>query len=158
MAVTQKWLSDEFMAEVDFKLSSDGVTIFCPYLYTPRFCQFDTKGRCPTCKSDNVEIDYTVQREGVTIYCSRMKKEKFIKFDTEIGSVKDKAIVRIRARSRPYNIPINPEKYHAQNEGVKVDKSTTVDVVNDVSMDLNNIPLPPDEESNKMVMNEGNAG
>ena len=115
-----KWMSDD-NTKVEFDLSSSGVTIFCANLTLPRFVPFDQKGRCPTCKSDNVEIDYTIHPEGLTIYCSRMKKEKFVAFDIPMTATEDNALVRIRARSKPYNIPIKASKYYASND-VLVDK------------------------------------
>jgi hypothetical protein len=92
--------------EVDLLVNSNGVTIFCPYLMTPRFVPFDLKGRCSTCKSDNVEIDYVLQPNGITIYCSRMKQEKFVKFDVP-ALLNDRSFMRIRARGKTYNVPLN---------------------------------------------------
>ena len=94
------------LPEIEFNLNSSGITIFCPLLNTPRFVPFDQKGRCPVCKSDNVEIDYILQPEGVTIMCSRFKKEKFVKFDVEEGSLRDIMNFRIKSRSKTYNFPL----------------------------------------------------
>jgi hypothetical protein len=90
--------------EVDLFVNTNGVTIFCPYLTTPRFIPFDTKGRCSMCKSDNVEIDYVLQQQGITIYCSRFKHEKFLNFDVP-ARFHDLSIIRIRSRGRVYNVP-----------------------------------------------------
>ena len=100
------------LSEFEIIVNTSGVTIICPYLYTPRFIPFDLKGRCKTCKSDNVEIDYIIQPEGITIFCSRLKKEKFVPFDksakfNENDAEDIKRTVRIRSRSKSYNIPIS---------------------------------------------------
>lgn len=90
---------------LEINLNSNGVTIFCKYLNTPRFIPFDQKGRCSVCKSDCVEIDYVLSPEGVTIFCSRMKQEKFVPFDTR-AQFGENDQFRIKSRSRVYNIPI----------------------------------------------------
>jgi len=98
-------MNNKEFPEVDLFVNSNGVTIFCPYLSTPRFIPFDMKGRCSTCKSDNVEIDYVLQSEGITIYCSRMKHERFIGFDVPT-KFHDRSSIRIRARGKVYNVPL----------------------------------------------------
>jgi len=100
------------LSEIEIIVNTSGVTIICPYLYTPRFIPFDLKGRCKSCKSDNVEIDYVIQPEGITIFCSRLKKEKFVPFDksaqfNQKDANYDSRTVRIRSRSKSYNIPIS---------------------------------------------------
>ena len=93
--------------EVEIFVNSNGVTVFCRNLNTPRFVPFDLKGRCSVCKSDNVEIDYVLQSDGMTIYCSRFKQERFIKFDS-LASYNDRSKISIRARGKVYNVPLNP--------------------------------------------------
>jgi hypothetical protein len=96
------------LPEIEFSISSSGITIFSPTrLTTPRYLQFDSKGRCQTCKSDNVEVDYVIQREGVTIFCSRLKQEKYIPFDTATPIIVDRAFLRIKTRNRSFNLPFN---------------------------------------------------
>src|SRR6266550_2392426 len=90
--------------EIDLFVNSNGVTIFCPYLTTPRFIPFDQKGRGPMCKSDNVEIDYVLQQDSITIYCSRFKHEKSLQFDVPVR-FHEKSTIRIRSRGRVYNVP-----------------------------------------------------
>ena len=102
------------LPDVEFILNSNGITVFCPYLETPSFVPFDQKGKCPTCKSDNVEIDYVVQPEGVTIYSTRMKDKKFVAFDRQ-REFRDRSYMRVKTRSRPYNIPLNPLLFYPIN-------------------------------------------
>jgi len=104
------------LSEFEIIVNTSGVTVICPYLYTPRFIPFDQKGRCKTCKSDNVEIDYVIQPEGITIFCSRLIKEKFVPFDKSAQFNQKDAnynsrAVRIRSRSKSYNIPISRALY-----------------------------------------------
>jgi len=122
------------LSEFEIIVNTSGVTIICPYLYTPRFIPFDLKGRCKTCKSDNVEIDYIIQPEGLTIFCSRIKNEKFVPFDksAEFNENDNKnAIIRIRSRSKSYNIPMRKES----KKNVKINT--------EIPQIISDIPLPP---------------
>jgi hypothetical protein len=92
--------------EIEFVLNSHGITLFSNYFVNPRYILFEQKGRCPTCKSDNVEVDYAIHNSGVVIFCSRIKKEVFIQFVKMPMVPKVEAIVRFRARSKTYNIPL----------------------------------------------------
>ena len=83
--------------EVDFKLSSTGITILCPRLYTPRFIPFDIAGRCEICKSDTAEIDYT-------IYCSRLARTKFVPYDLGYELFPSYCLFRIKTRGKVFNI------------------------------------------------------
>jgi hypothetical protein len=94
------------LPEIEFSVNSFGVTIFSNYLNTPRFVPFDHKGRCTQCKSDNVDLDYAIHDTGVILYCSRLKKELFIHFDRAPMVPKDGAIVRVKSRSKAFNVPI----------------------------------------------------
>jgi len=104
---------------IEFTLNSYGITIFSDYLNTPRFIPFDQKGRCSTCKNDNVEIDYAIHDGGVVLFCSRIKKEVFIQFDKYPLIPREGAIVRIKTRSRAFNIPMYGMKKFA---GQQVDE------------------------------------
>ena len=128
--------------EVEFVLNSNGVTVFCPQLETPRFVPFDQKGRCPTCKSDNVEIDYIIQDDGVTLFCSRMKDKKFIAFDQKL-EIKDKSFFRVRTRTRPYNIPLNPLLFYPINNSIELKKEVALTP-----------PLPPPVEEMPVTPND----
>ena len=79
MATSQKEFKQ--IPEIDFKVSSTGITVLCSRFYTPRFIQFDITGKCESCRADSAEIDFLVTIDGVTIYCSRMRQPIFVPFD-----------------------------------------------------------------------------
>ena len=91
--------------EVDFKLSSTGITILCPRLYTPRFIPFDIAGRCDTCKSDSAEIDYLITIDGITIYCSRLFRPKFVPFDHGYELFPEYCLFRVKTKGKVFNVP-----------------------------------------------------
>jgi hypothetical protein len=93
------------VCDVELWARSNGLMLFSHYFTTPRFLQFDVKGRCPTCKSDKVEIDYIIDQSGVTISCGRMKQEKFVPFDIN-PMFNDHSSVRIKTKSRVFELPI----------------------------------------------------
>jgi hypothetical protein len=100
------------LPDVDIRINSNGITIFCPNLNTPRFIPFDLKGRCTIFKSDNVEVDYLLQPEGITIFCSRIKQEKFVEFDIKPFDFQgDRQFLRIRTRSKVYNVPFRRDDF-----------------------------------------------
>ena len=90
--------------EVDFKLSSTGITIMCPRFYTPRFMPFDIVGRCNVCKSDNAEIDFLITIDGITIYCNRLKQPKFIQYDYKYESFPQFCLFRVKTKGKVFNI------------------------------------------------------
>ena len=96
--------------EIEFSINSHGITIFSDNLNTPRFIPFDQKGRCNACKSDNVEVDYAIHDTGVILYCSRIKKEVFIQFDKYPMIPKHGASIRIKSRSKAFNVPMLGKK------------------------------------------------
>lgn len=101
-------MSSELSSPIEINLNTSGITIFSENLSTPRFIPFDQKGRCPVCKSDNVEIDYILQPQGITIYCSRLKQEKFVAFDKNV-TIGENSTVKLKSRSRCYNVPLKRE-------------------------------------------------
>jgi len=128
------------LSEFEIIVNTSGVTIICPYLYTPRFIPFDLIGRCKTCKSDNVEIDYIIQPEGITIFCSRLKKEKFVPFDkaakiNQKDADDNSRTVRIRSRSKSYNIPMRKELTSEVSE-------KNIKAPYDIPLNISDIPLP----------------
>jgi len=155
------------LSEFEIIVNTSGVTVICPYLYTPRFIPFDQKGRCKTCKSDNVEIDYVIQPEGITIFCSRLIKEKFVPFDKSAQfnqkDVNDNSrAVRIRSRSKSYNIPISLSRYPSKLESralylptdearaleekrelASIDSDKKFATPYDTPLNISDIPLPP---------------
>lgn len=126
--------------EIEFSLNSQGITIFSKYLNTPRFVPFDHKGRCPTCKSDNVELDYTVFDKGVIIYCTRIKGDVTIVFDKHPFAPKEGAVVRMKSRSRAFNIPMGINKIYSMK---MVENPPPPPPSNEPALD--EIPMPPTE-------------
>jgi len=100
--------NNDELPEIEFNVNSSGVTIFCTQLITPRFVPFDQKGKCPLCKSDNVELSYIIQTEGITLVCPRFKKDKFVQFDAngKPSSLREITNCRIKSRNKTYNFPI----------------------------------------------------
>lgn len=90
--------------EIDFKVAAGGITILCSRLYTPRFVQFDTLGRCECCGSDSIEIDFAITIEGVTIYCKRMRQPKFVPFDYKYKSFPQNCLFRVKTKGKVFNI------------------------------------------------------
>ena len=112
--------------EADFKLSSTGITIMCPRLYTPRFIPFDIVGRCNVCKSDNAEIDFLITIDGITIYCKRLRQPKFIQYDYKYKSFPQFCLFRVKTKGKVFNI-----QYVNGNERTKgVEKGIIGDIFN----------------------------
>ena len=97
------------LSEVDFLASSNGITVFCSRLYTPRFIPYDLKGKCKQCKSNSAEMDILVTKEGISVWCTRMKGEKFIAFDI-VCNMPDKCYFRVKSRGKVFTIPYRNEK------------------------------------------------
>ena len=90
--------------EIDFKLSSTGITIVCPRLYTPRYLPFDIIKKCDACKSDTAEIDFLVTIDGITIYSSRLQQPKFVPYDLKYESFPQHCLFRVKTRGKVFNI------------------------------------------------------
>ena len=90
--------------EIDFKVSSTGITVLCQRFYTPRFIQFDVTGRCESCRADSTEIDFLVTIDGVTIYCSRMRQPIFVPFDYKYMVLPNYCLFRVKTRGKIFNI------------------------------------------------------
>ena len=91
--------------EVEFNLSTVGITIICPRLSTPRFLQYNIKGKCETCRSDSAEIDFLVTIDGITLYCNRLQKPKFVPFDYKYESFPQPCLFRVKTKGKIFNIP-----------------------------------------------------
>ena len=90
--------------EVDFKISPTGITVICPRFYTPRFIQFDIKGKCDTCRSESAEIDFLVTIDGITIYCNRMRQPIFVPFDYKYVSFPQYCLFRVKTKGKIFNV------------------------------------------------------
>ena len=90
--------------EVDFRVSSTGITIICSRFNTPRFVEFDIRGKCDTCRSDSAEIDFLITIEGITIYCTRMRQPIFMPFDYKYTTLPEYCLFRVKTRGKSFNI------------------------------------------------------
>lgn len=102
MATSQKEFKQ--IPEIDFKVSSTGITVLCSRFYTPRFIQFDITGKCESCRADSAEIDFLVTIDGVTIYCSRMRQPIFVPFDYRYIALPHYCLFRVKTRGKIFNI------------------------------------------------------
>uniref|UniRef100_A0A1I8BGM5 Uncharacterized protein n=1 Tax=Meloidogyne hapla TaxID=6305 RepID=A0A1I8BGM5_MELHA len=98
-------LFSQILPEVDFNISSSGITVLSSRLSTPRFIPYDQSGRCKECKSTEVEIDFIVTKEGITIYCTRIGSgTRFVPFDT-VYDLPTHCFFKIRNKGRVFNVP-----------------------------------------------------
>ena len=134
-------LSNEVIPEIDFIVSSTGLTIYCSRLNTPRFVPFDLKGKCGLCKSDSAELDFLVSRDGITLYCSRIKKEKFISFDL-VYDLPQKCYFRVKTKGKIFNVPyesLREEKANNSEQSSTVEMSDIIKeamIVADIGVDV----------------------
>ena len=56
--------------EVDFMVSGQGVTVYSGRFHESRFLEWDIKGRCPKCKTSNVDINFFVTGDGIELHSS----------------------------------------------------------------------------------------
>nr|CAD2201912.1 unnamed protein product [Meloidogyne enterolobii] len=98
-------LFSQILPEVDFNISSSGITVLSSRLTTPRFIPYDQSGRCKECKSTEVEIDFIVTKEGITIYCTRIGSgTRFVPFDT-VYDLPTHCFFKIKNKGRVFNVP-----------------------------------------------------
>jgi hypothetical protein len=57
----------ELLPEVDFSISTTGMTIYSKRFKEPRYLEFEKKGKCRCCKSGVVDIEYVVDHTYVEI-------------------------------------------------------------------------------------------
>lgn len=110
-------LFSQILPEVDFNISSSGITVLSSRLTTPRFIPYDQSGRCKECKSTEVEIDFIVTKEGVTIYCTRIGSgTRFVPFDT-VYELPTHCFFKVRNKGRVFNVPhgVQPQQIIHQN-------------------------------------------
>ncbi|CAK5086084.1 unnamed protein product [Meloidogyne enterolobii] len=110
-------LFSQILPEVDFNISSSGLTVLSSRLTTPRFIPYDQSGKCKECKSTEVEIDFIVTKEGVTIYCTRIGSgTRFVPFDT-VFDLPTHCFFKIKNKGRVFNVPhgVQPQQIIHQN-------------------------------------------
>lgn len=69
----KKAIADIILPQVEFKVTTTGVTITSERLNTPRFLPFNQPGQCRSCKSTDLELDHVITKEGVTLFSNRIK-------------------------------------------------------------------------------------
>ena len=104
--------------EIDFKLSSTGINIVCPRLYTPRYIPFDIIGRCEICKSDSAEIDFLITIDGITIYCSRLLQPKFVLYDNKYEYFPNFCLFRVKTKGKVFNVQHYDKSIKSKEQGI----------------------------------------
>nr|CAD2180170.1 unnamed protein product [Meloidogyne enterolobii] len=99
----KKFLASQILPEVEFSITSIGITLSSSRLSTPRFVPYDQAGRCRECKSTEVELDFAITKEGVTTWCTRFSGSRFVPFD-KIYDLPGHCFFKIRNKGRVFNI------------------------------------------------------
>nr|CAD2174285.1 unnamed protein product [Meloidogyne enterolobii] len=99
----KKFLASQILPEVEFSITSIGITLSSSRLSTPRFVPYDQAGRCRECKSTEVELDFAITKEGVTTWCTRFAGSRFVPFD-KIYDLPGHCFFKIRNKGRVFNI------------------------------------------------------
>ena len=124
------------LPEVDFSVSTQGVTIYSDRFTEPRFLEFDIKGKCPKCKSNSTEIDYFINESGIEIESTRFIAPKFVFFDLP-HRLPNQCHFRVRMKGQNYIIPF-------ENVEIKTDISSSEQLENS----LNNVQ----QQTTKIIM------
>nr|CAD2169240.1 unnamed protein product [Meloidogyne enterolobii]CAD2187821.1 unnamed protein product [Meloidogyne enterolobii]CAD2208800.1 unnamed protein product [Meloidogyne enterolobii] len=99
----KKYLASQILPEVEFSITSIGITLSSSRLSTPRFVPYDQAGKCRECKSTEVELDFAITKEGVTTWCTRFNGSRFVPFD-KIYDLPGHCFFKIRNKGRVFNI------------------------------------------------------
>nr|CAD2196649.1 unnamed protein product [Meloidogyne enterolobii] len=141
-------LFSQILPEVDFNISSSGITVLSYRLTTPRFIPYDQSGKCKECKSTEVEIDFIVTKEGVTIYCNRIGSgTRFVPFDT-VYDLPTHCFFKIKNKGRVFNVPhgVQPQQILHQNPTKgkrKCEELSSPPHHVSPTPPVNNLPSPP---------------
>jgi len=92
--------------EVEFNVTTSGITISSPRFNTPRFIPYEQGGRCRTCKSTEVELDFIIVKEGVVVYCTRFEGSRFAPFDS-LFDLPGHCFFKVKNKGRVFNVPYN---------------------------------------------------
>jgi hypothetical protein len=98
------------LPEVEFSISTTGMTIYSKRFKEPRYLEFEKKGKCRCCKSGVVDIEYVVDPTGVEIYCSRFDGPRRVMFDDPC-ELPQKCIFRVKTKGQSYIIPYNTAQF-----------------------------------------------
>jgi hypothetical protein len=111
-------INRKMLPEVEFFITSIGITVMCERLSVARYVPFDQPSKCRECRSTEAEIDFIVTKEGITIYCTRNKRPQFIPFD-EVYELPGHCFFKIRNKGRVFNVPYGkppPPHYRIKKE------------------------------------------
>nr|CAD2178716.1 unnamed protein product [Meloidogyne enterolobii]CAD2197093.1 unnamed protein product [Meloidogyne enterolobii] len=136
-------LFSQILPEVDFNISSSGITVLSSRLTTPRFIPYDQSGRCKECKSTEVEIDFIVTKEGVTIYCTRIGSgTRFVPFDT-VYELPTHCFFKVRNKGRVFNVPHGVQVQQIIHQNPKRGKRKLDELPPSTTAPTNNLHSPP---------------
>nr|CAD2206018.1 unnamed protein product [Meloidogyne enterolobii] len=96
----------KLLPEVEFNISSTGITISSVRYTTPRFLPYDQGGKCRKCKSTEVELDFIIVKEGVVVYCTRFEGSRFVPFDL-LYDLPGHCFFKVKNKGRVFNVPYN---------------------------------------------------
>ena len=96
----------KILPEVEFNISSTGITISSIRYTTPRFIPYDQGGKCRKCKSTEVELDFIIVKEGVVVYCTRFEGSRFVPFDL-LYDLPGHCFFKVKNKGRVFNVPYN---------------------------------------------------
>jgi len=154
-------LFSQILPEVDFNISSSGITVLSSRLTTPRFIPYDHSGRCKECKSTEVEIDFIVTKEGITIHCTRIGSgTRFVPFDT-VYDLPTHCFFKIKNKGRVFNVPHGVQQQQIIHQNPKRGKrkyeelppSTTPPPANLSSSKISPTPLVPPTDCPNAIPN-----
>nr|CAD2186618.1 unnamed protein product [Meloidogyne enterolobii]CAD2196911.1 unnamed protein product [Meloidogyne enterolobii]CAD2196950.1 unnamed protein product [Meloidogyne enterolobii]CAD2199651.1 unnamed protein product [Meloidogyne enterolobii] len=96
----------KILPEIEFNISSTGITISSVRYTTPRFLPYDQGGKCRKCKSTEVELDFIIVKEGVVVYCTRFEGSRFVPFDS-LYDLPGHCFFKVKNKGRVFNVPYN---------------------------------------------------
>ena len=126
--VVRKVVANQPLPEVDFSVSTQGVTIYSDRFFEPRFLEFDIKGKCPKCKSNSTDIDYFINANGIEIESTRFNQARFVFFDIP-HHLPNQCHFRVRMKGQNYLIPFENSGVSntTDNNNIEVEE-TTIDI------------------------------
>lgn len=115
------------LPEVEFSVSTTGMTIHSSRFSEPRYLEFEQKGKCRHCKSGTVDIEYYVEPKGVGIYSSRFDGPQYVSFDHP-ADLPGKCIFRVKNKGQSYVIPFesNLEKDSSAQQDNNLERDSSV--------------------------------
>jgi hypothetical protein len=97
----------EGLPEVDFSVSTQGVTIYSPHFQEPRYLEWDKKGKCE-CQSNGANIDYFIDGNGIQLKSWRFNTLRYVFFDFPTA-IPNACYFRVRMKGQIHYIPYKNE-------------------------------------------------